>query len=113
MPDKELAKVMAWLSEKMRCPLCGFRYNLEGIKVLPKRSGPSVHVHTNCGECACSLMFALDIKGGEVFLVGVVTDLTHDDALKFQNKNPISTDEVLDWHGFWQSFDGDFTKALA
>lgn len=112
MPDKELAKVMAWLSEKMRCPLCGFRYNLQGLKVLPHGSNSSVNVHTNCGECACSLMFALDIKGGEVFLVGVVTDLTLEDALKFQTQKPISTDEVLDWAGYWQNFDGDFARAL-
>jgi hypothetical protein len=114
LPDKELAKVMAWLAEKMRCPLCGYRYNLERIRVVPRRvSGrEDVLMHTNCGECNCCLMFALDIRGGEVFLVGVVTDLTHQDALRFQGLSSISADEVLEWHHFWRNFNGDLAKAL-
>ena len=114
IPDKELNKVMAWLAEKMRCPLCGYQYNLGGIRIVPKVNTPGreVMVHTDCGKCDCSLLFALDVRGGEVFLVGVVTDLTHEDALKFQNMKSLGSDEIIDWHYFWNTFDGDFERAL-
>lgn|SRR3989338_4201705 len=114
LPDQELAKVMAWLAEKMRCPLCGYRYNLERISVVPKNSGKiqDVLVHTNCGQCHCSLLFALDIRGGEVMLVGVVTDLTYKDVIKFRDRPALSVDEVIEWHRFWESFDGDLVKVL-
>ncbi len=115
LPEKELARVITWLSEKMRCPLCGFRYNLERIKLLPNNTGPisNVLLHTNCGDCNSALLFALDVRGGEVFLVGVVTDLTHQDAFKFERAAPLTADDVLAWHDFWQACPGDIAAALS
>jgi len=113
-PEKELERVMLWLSEKMRCPLCGFRYNLERIKVIPGGIGKAgaVRVHTDCGECASSLLFALDVRGGEVMLCGIVTDLTYDDAFKFQNRQPLSADDVLNLHRLLADFDGNLNAVL-
>ena len=113
-PDQELSKVMAWLAEKMRCPLCNSQHNLQSIKVVPRHgSRADVLAHTVCGECRSSLLFAVDIRGGEVYLVGIVTDLTYHDTLKFQSLKPLSVEEVIDWHNFLNSFDGDMVKALA
>ena len=112
--DQEITKVMAWLAEKLVCPLCSYQYNLERISVVPQnlRKNREVVVHTNCGSCECSLLFALDIRGGEVFLVGVVTDLTPTDAEKFFTMTPIGADDILDWHYFWKDCSGDFEMLL-
>ena len=117
LPDKdnqELTKVMEWLAKKLACPLCGFHYNINRVTVVPRSLSPvkDVLLHTNCGQCECGLLFALDIRGGEVFLVGIVTDLSLQDVVRFQNMKPISSDECLDWYKFWRSFSGDFEKVL-
>ena len=114
IPDKELARVMAWLTEKLICPLCSYNYNLERIRVIPRSSKASdVTIHTNCGSCACELLFAVDIREGEVFLVGVVTDLTPQDVVKFQRMASIGADEVIDSHFFWKDFSGDFYELFS
>jgi hypothetical protein len=112
--DKDLPYVREWLTQKMRCPLCSFPYDLDGIKLLPRsqKTSRDVLVHTDCAKCECPLLFALDVRDGEVFLVGIVTDLTYADALKFQDLKPFGADEILDFHLWLNSFDGNFEKAF-
>jgi len=50
--------------------------------------------------------------GQEFFSIGVISDLTALDAIRFRQVRPVSADEVIGFHNFLQSFDGNFEKAL-
>jgi len=117
MKKFDIKKIIQWLANILRCPVCGQRYNLEQTKILESNEekiggAGSLLVHTDCVYCKSSVVFSIAVDGPEIFTVAMVSDLTLDDTAKFKNAQPISSDEVLATHEFLNSFDGDFAKVL-
>jgi len=111
----DLQKVMEWLSYVLKCPVCGYKYNLERTKIIDTKQEEdyaNLLVHSDCGQCKSSVVFSIAIHGPDVFSIGMITDLTSSDTKKFSEVNPISPDEVLKIHEFVRKFDGDLVKAL-
>lgn len=117
MSKFDIKKIVAWLSQILRCPVCGQRYNLDKTRVIEGDDnkptiGGSLLVHTDCDKCKSSVMFSIAIDGPEIFTIATVTDLTSQDTLKFKDQDPISSDEVLAAHQFLNAFNGNFREAL-
>lgn len=116
MSKFDIKKIVAWLSQILRCPVCGQKYDLEKTRVIEGDDKPTIAgsllVHTDCEKCKSSVMFSIAIDGPEIFTIATVTDLTSQDTVKFKDREPISSDEVLATHEFLQAFDGDFKSAL-
>lgn len=117
MSKFDIKKIVAWLSQILRCPVCGQKYDLEKTRVIEGEDnkptiGGSLLVHTDCEKCKSSVMFSIAIDGPEIFTIATVTDLTSQDTLKFKDRDPITTDEVLATHEFLEGFDGNFRDAL-
>ena len=115
MKKMDLEKVMQWLSYVLKCPVCGYKYNLDRTKVVgTKEEDSQAHllVHSDCGQCKSSVVFSIAINGPDIFSVGVITDLTSGDTKKFSSIKPISSNEVLAMHDFLHRFDGDLIKIL-
>lgn len=116
MSKFDIQKIVAWLSQILRCPVCGQKYNLDRTRVIEGEDKPTISgsllVHTDCDKCKSSVMFSIAIDGPEIFAITTVTDLTSQDTLKFKDRDPISMDEVLATHEFLRTFDGDFRSAL-
>jgi uncharacterized protein (DUF983 family) len=116
MAKFDIKKIVAWLSQILRCPVCGQRYDLEKTRVIEGEDkttiGGSLLVHTDCEKCKSSVMFSIAIDGPEIFTIATVTDLTSQEMMKFKDFDPISSDEVLATHEFLRSFDGDFKEAF-
>jgi uncharacterized protein (DUF983 family) len=116
MSKFDIKKIVAWLSQILRCPVCGQRYDLEKTRVIEGEDKPTIGgsllVHTDCDKCKSSVMFSIAIDGPEIFTVATVTDLTSQDTMKFKDQEPITSDEVLATHEFLRTFDGDFRSAL-
>ena len=113
----DIKKVIEWLGVVLRCPICQHKYNLEQTKIIESDHNETfgeahMLIHSDCNKCNSSVMFNIEIRGPEVFSVGMVTDLTGRDSSKFQKKNPISPDEVINIHKEIKSFKGDLLKAL-
>jgi hypothetical protein len=113
----DFKKIIEWLNQILRCPVCGYRYSLEQTKIIDSKdekngSNASLLIHTDCDRCKSSVVFNIAVDGPEIFTMGVPTDLTADDTSKFKNSAPIGSDEVLATYQFLQSFDGDFREAL-
>lgn len=113
----EFKKIIEWLSQILRCPVCGYRYSFEQTKIIDSKddkNGPNTTllIHTDCDRCKSSVVFSIAVDGPEIYSVGMVTDLTSQDTNKFKNSDPIGTDEILATHQFLENFDGDFKKAL-
>jgi|SRR5579872_289268 len=111
----DLQKVMQWLSYVLKCPVCGYRYNLERTKIIDTKqleNQANLLIHSDCSQCKSSVVFSISIQGPDIFSIGMITDLTSNDTKKFSDANPISTNDVLDIHNFLRKFDGDLVKAL-
>lgn len=112
-----LKKVIEWLGFVLRCPICGFKYNLNNTKIIESDQDEGMGeahmlIHSDCAKCKSSVMFNIEISGPEVRSVGMITDLTNNDSSKFQNKTPISANEILTLHEALGHFNGDFVKML-
>ena len=57
-------------------------------------------------------MFNVEIRGPEIFSVGMVTDLTNQDSGKFQKLEPIHVNEVIGIHQALKEFKGDFISSF-
>ncbi len=121
MKKIDFQKVIAWLSFALRCPVCGYQYNLERTKIIDSKESEanqesqrqaSLVVHSDCSKCNSSVVFSISINGPDVFSVGMVTDLTSEDSADFAHMDALAADDVLNMHYFLEQFDGNFVKVL-
>lgn len=113
----DFKKVIGWLGFILRCPICGFKYNLQHIKVIESEQNEQagsarVLIHSDCQKCKSSVMFNIDISGPEIFSVGMITDLTSKDSAKFNDLDPLSPNDIIAIHKSLKTFDGNLVKAL-
>ena len=114
----DVKKILEWLARILRCPICGVKYRLEQTKIIETNQDElygeaSVLIHSDCAKCKSSVMFNVEIRGPEVFSVGMVTDLTQADSAKFKKHPPISANEVIGVHKEIRKFKGDFVAFFA
>lgn len=79
------------------CPLCNTQYNPLTAKILEEREDAHL-IHIECRRCASSIV-ALILTGGiGISSVGLITDLTSNDVLKFKDVPDLSADDVISLH---------------
>ena len=113
----DLKKVMEWLGLVLKCPICGNKYKTEHTKIVETEQNENfgeaqILIHSDCSKCKSSVMFNIEIRGPEVFSVGMVTDLTQKDSATFKNKAPISPNEVIGIHKALKGFKGNLAELL-
>jgi len=118
MNNIDLPKIMQWLEAMLKCPICSAKYLVEQTKVIASEhhmpfNEARLLIHSDCSKCKSSVMFSVEIHGPQVYSVGMVTDLTSADSIKFKDVGRISTDELINLHLSLQDFQGDFIRELA
>jgi hypothetical protein len=113
----DFKKIIKWLGYILKCPICGHKYNLQQTKVIDSEHDEifgeaKILIHSDCSKCKSSVMFNVEIRGPEVFSVGMVTDLTSTDSSKFKNLKAIGANEVIGIHEALKNFQGDFITVL-
>lgn len=113
----DFKKIIEWLGIILKCPICNAKYNLEKTQVIESEQSEvfneaRILIHSDCAKCKSSVMFNVEIKGPEVFSVGMVTDLTGKDSSKFKKLGPIHVNEIIGIHQALKTFKGDFISAL-
>lgn len=76
------------------CPLCEASYNPLRARVLDERDEAHL-VHIQCSQCGSSIVALIMSSALGITSVGLVTDLTGDDVLRFKDESPLDADEVL------------------
>jgi hypothetical protein len=114
----DFKKIIEWLGFILKCPICGTKYNLEKTKVIESEQNEifneaHILIHSDCSKCKSSVMFNVEIRGPEVFSVGMVTDLTGNDSAKFKKLGPIAADEIIGIHNALKEFKGDFINGFS
>lgn len=79
------------------CPLCRKQYTLEDAYIVDEQRGVYL-LHTNCRNCGSSIVATLVAGRHAVSSMGLVTDLTSEDVLKFKDTAAVSCDDVIDFH---------------
>lgn len=79
------------------CPLCERHYDPVEARVLDERDNGHL-LHITCRNCSNSII-ALVLSGRDgISSVGLVTDLSYGDVVRFRESSPVDTDDVLDIH---------------
>lgn len=85
---------IAYLRE---CPVCKARYRKGKADHLYRQNNVQM-VHITCPKCHNMLIAVLASSRMGVSSVGMLTDLNAADILRTQEENPVSEDDVLDFH---------------
>lgn len=114
----DIKKVMEMLYSMLRCPICGNKYAKASTRIIESEQDrvfdeAYILIHSDCGKCKGSIVFSVEIHGPEVFSVGMITDLTEHDTIKFRKFEAIPSGEILKMHQDLKKFNGDFVKILA
>lgn len=79
------------------CPLCNASYKENSADILFEDSG--VHlVHITCGKCSSKILNIVTLSQIGMSSVGLFTDLSAEDTIRFYEKEPINEDDVLSFH---------------
>ena len=117
MKNFDFKRIIEWLGVILKCPICGAKYNMDKTRVVESEQDEAygearVLIHSDCGKCKSSVMFNVEIRGPEVFSVGMVTDLTGQDSSKFNKLGPIRANDVISIHQAIRDFKGDFVSSF-
>lgn len=77
------------------CPLCSTHYNPSEAEVLEEKNGAHL-IHVACRKCESSIVAVIMTGGIGVSSVGLITDLTGRDVVRFKDAQPISSDDVIE-----------------
>ena len=115
--QRNYQKMIELLAFVLHCPICSHKYHAERTSIIEARDTDSQEnsqmlVHTECEHCKSSVVFSIALDGPEIFSIGMVTDLTAADAIRFRDSEAITIDQVLDFHSFLSKFDGDFERII-
>lgn len=87
------------------CPVCDTSYNPMEARVIDERDDTHL-MHIRCKKCAHSILALVHVSGTGVSSMGLLTDLTFDDVLKFRTAERITTDDVIEFHRHLEQDDG-------
>ncbi|MEK7615483.1 MAG: hypothetical protein AAB431_03820 [Patescibacteria group bacterium] len=89
------------------CPVCETPYNPMEAKMLGE-DGETRLLHVQCRKCQNSLLALVLVNHVGASSVGLLTDLSYEDVLKFQADRHVTINDVIDIHKVmendrWQS----------
>ncbi len=79
------------------CPLCETHYHPREALLVHERDNSHL-LHITCRKCEHSIIALVLVSNAGVSSVGLVTDLSYHDVLKFREADSISIDDVLSVH---------------
>lgn len=94
-----------------RCPFCGADYDLEGAKVISEEDD-STMIYVTCSDCESSIVAIVAMSGLGVVSLGLVTDMTAEDAKRFVGSRCVSSDELLSIYETLEKNDSQVVKGL-
>lgn len=95
----------------MRCPSCGSSYGENHIHFLGQLDMAAL-IQLDCESCGLPVMATIVVseKHQTASNPKLMTDVSREELRDVRNREPVSTDQVLDTHRFLKGFDGNFEK---
>jgi hypothetical protein len=91
MDNPHPQKIMA------HCPLCQAAYAESAVRLVGEK-GPARLFHCTCAGCGHAVLAVVIEAAGGISSIGLVTDLEVQDAVRFANLPPVSSDECIAAH---------------
>lgn len=79
------------------CPLCETKFNPFHARVLEAKEEAHL-LHTQCQHCGTYIVSLICSTPFGLSSIGVITDLTAADVLKFKNQPKITCNDVIEFH---------------
>ena len=79
------------------CPLCEASYNPLEARILSEENNSHL-LHIQCRKCSNALLALVLVSQMGISSVGLITDLSFDDVLKYKDEAEVTADDVLDTH---------------
>ncbi|MAF80994.1 hypothetical protein CL628_03190 [bacterium] len=77
-----------------RCPFCSAEYDLDGAKVIGEEED-STMVYVSCQDCESSIVAIVAMSGLGIVSLGLVTDMTEEDAKRMMDSEELTGDDLL------------------
>ncbi len=87
------------------CPLCNTHYNPSEAKILEEKEGAHL-IHVECNTCRSSIVAVIITGGVGVSSVGLITDLTSNDVMRFKKAVSVTEDDVLEAYELFNTIEG-------
>lgn len=79
------------------CPVCNSKYNPIEARILEDRNDLHL-IHIRCRHCFSAIVALVMVSNLGVNSIGMITDLSSEEVLKFKQAKPIGHDDVIDIH---------------
>jgi hypothetical protein len=99
------------LKPLMQCSVCNKPFQPAKVLVLSEENDRSM-LHLHCEECGVASLVSVSAGMTGVASVGMLTDLTADDAREMFGKAPISVDQVIEMHNLLKRTHGGIQKLI-
>lgn len=81
------------------CPVCNLRYDPIEARILEE--GDNAHlVFIKCRDCASAVLAVIVSNNMGISSIGLITDLSAEDVIRFKQRGKISVDDVIEVHQF-------------
>ena len=77
------------------CPLCNAHYSPTEAKILEQKDGAHL-IHVECGNCRSSIVAVVITGSIGISSVGLITDLTSQDVMRFKKKESLNENDVIE-----------------
>lgn len=97
LPEKQPSFLEESLKLLASCPICKAEYSPIKANVLEEQENAHL-IHIQCDKCASAVVVKVTTNSTGATSVGLVTDLTPEDVLRFKTGESVSADDVLELH---------------
>ncbi len=81
------------------CPVCNLRYDPLNLHILDENERAHI-VHVSCRYCHSAIIAVIIASSLGISSIGLITDLSADDAIRFRQSATISSDDVIEAYQF-------------
>ncbi|HRH23896.1 MAG TPA: hypothetical protein PK295_04705 [Candidatus Magasanikbacteria bacterium] len=94
-PQFSLDSLRSHFKVMRECPVCTTGFEPEQIRTVESIKGSHV-LHATCPVCSNSLIFLVGSTQLGIGLIGMVSDLTYEDSVRFRKKESLTEDELIE-----------------
>jgi hypothetical protein len=109
MNSYQLQELIKNIQSMMRCPSCGAAYGENHIHFLGQLDLAAL-IQLDCQSCGLPVMATIVVSDKNQGTPKLMSDISREELRGVKNRDPISTDQVVDIHQGLKDFDGDFDK---
>lgn len=84
------------------CPVCETRYHPMEARALAGE-GETQLLHVQCRKCQNAILALVHVNQVGASSVGLLTDLSYEDVVRFRAERVVHIDDVIEMHRFFES----------